>query len=198
MLVDCDRLNDPLWLRTHEVDGKQPILKIGPQYLHSVGQNEGTLELAGRTEEAKKSFAEFERKSLAETNIADNSNHELVAYYVDHAHQPGHPLCERQNTLQDANVLKVFRSRPGGGETGQLYVGLSANTVTAGFRIYSGGKRKGSVLAEVGEARVEAHPGWVARQKKRLGRRYESYWYTMEKGAWTKHPGWPLAPRTWM
>ena len=93
--------------------------------------------------------------------------------------------------------LKFSVPAPGGGETGQLYVGLSANTVTAGFRIYSGGKRKGSVLAEVGEARVEAHPGWVARQKKRLGRRYESYWYTIEKGAWTKHPGWPLAPRTW-
>ena len=48
MLGDCDRLNDALGLRTHEVDGQQPILKIGPQYLHSVGQNEGTLELAGR------------------------------------------------------------------------------------------------------------------------------------------------------
>jgi tetratricopeptide (TPR) repeat protein len=46
------------------------------------------LELAGQTDEASKAFAEFERKSLAETNIADNSNHELIAYYVDDAHQP--------------------------------------------------------------------------------------------------------------
>jgi tetratricopeptide (TPR) repeat protein len=46
------------------------------------------LELAGKTEESKKAFAEFESKSLAETNLADNSNHELIAYYVDHAHQP--------------------------------------------------------------------------------------------------------------
>ena len=46
------------------------------------------LELAGQRDESSKAFAEFERKSLAETNITDNSNHELIAYYVDHAHQP--------------------------------------------------------------------------------------------------------------
>jgi tetratricopeptide (TPR) repeat protein len=46
------------------------------------------LELAGQTDESKKAFTEFELKSLAETNITDNSNHELIAYYVDHAHQP--------------------------------------------------------------------------------------------------------------
>src|SRR5215469_6325431 len=50
------------------------------------------LELAGQTEESQKAFAEFERKSLAETDFADNSNHELIAYYVDHAHQPGKAL----------------------------------------------------------------------------------------------------------
>ncbi len=50
------------------------------------------LDLAGRTEEAKKDFAEFERESLAETNITDNSNHELIAYYTDHAHEPGKAL----------------------------------------------------------------------------------------------------------
>jgi tetratricopeptide (TPR) repeat protein len=50
------------------------------------------LELAGRTDESSKAFAEFERKSLAETNLADNSNHELIAYYVDHARQPAKAL----------------------------------------------------------------------------------------------------------
>jgi tetratricopeptide (TPR) repeat protein len=50
------------------------------------------LELAGNTDEAQTAFAEFERKSLAETNIGDNSNHELIAYYVDHAHQPAKAL----------------------------------------------------------------------------------------------------------
>ena len=46
------------------------------------------LQLAGRSDEAQKDFAEFERKSLLETNRADNSNHELVFYYADHANQP--------------------------------------------------------------------------------------------------------------
>ena len=50
------------------------------------------LELAGQKEEAAKDFVEFEKKSLAETNITDNSNHELIAYYVDHAHQPAKAL----------------------------------------------------------------------------------------------------------
>jgi len=93
--------------------------------------------------------------------------------------------------------LKFSVPVPGGGETGQLYMGLSRNTVTAGFRIYSGGKRKESVLALIGQARVQAERGWVAKQKKRLGRRYESYWYRTERGEWTKHSGWPVAREDW-
>jgi tetratricopeptide (TPR) repeat protein len=49
-------------------------------------------ELAGQKEEAAKAFAQFERESLVETKLADNSNHELIAYYVDHAHQPAKAL----------------------------------------------------------------------------------------------------------
>jgi uncharacterized protein (TIGR02453 family) len=93
--------------------------------------------------------------------------------------------------------LKFSVPVPDNGETGQLYVGLSADTVTAGFRIYSGGKRKGSILALIGQVRVQANPGWVRKQKKRLSRRYESYWYATEKGEWTKHSGWPVAPENW-
>lgn len=46
------------------------------------------LQLAGRDTEAKKAFADFEPKSLAESVRPDNSNRELVFYYADHAHQP--------------------------------------------------------------------------------------------------------------
>lgn len=87
--------------------------------------------------------------------------------------------------------------RPCAGETGQLYVGVSANAVTAGFRIYSGGKRKESVLATIAEPRVVVNPEWVAQQKKRLGRKYESYWYSTIKGEWTKHEGWPTQVEDW-
>jgi tetratricopeptide (TPR) repeat protein len=60
-----------------------------PENLYALAE---AMELAGRTEESRKAFAEFERKSLTETNIADNSNHELIAYYTDHAHDPAKAL----------------------------------------------------------------------------------------------------------
>lgn len=93
--------------------------------------------------------------------------------------------------------VKFERPCPGNVETGQLYVGVSASMVTAGFRIYSGGKRKESILATIAEPRVIATPKWVARQKKRLGRKYESYWYSTIKGEWTKHEGWPTKIEEW-
>src|SRR5690349_4880533 len=46
------------------------------------------LQVAGHTREAEKAFAEFEQKSLLETNRADNSNRELIFYYADYAHEP--------------------------------------------------------------------------------------------------------------
>jgi uncharacterized protein (TIGR02453 family) len=79
----------------------------------------------------------------------------------------------------------------GDGETGQIYAGFSADMVTAGFRIYSGSKRKESALAQITEPRIVANPCWLAQQKQRFGRRYESYWYSTQKGEWRKHPGWP-------
>jgi len=82
-------------------------------------------------------------------------------------------------------------------ETGQLYAGFSADAVTAGFRIYSGAKRRDSTIALVTEPNVLASPRWLSQQKRRLARKYESYWYTTEKGEWTKHDGWPTEPETW-
>jgi tetratricopeptide (TPR) repeat protein len=50
------------------------------------------LQLAGKTDDANKAFAEFEQKSLLETNRGDNSNHELIFYYADYAKQPSKAL----------------------------------------------------------------------------------------------------------
>ena len=93
--------------------------------------------------------------------------------------------------------LKFSAPFSGEGETGQLYTGLSPDTVTAGFRIYTGSKRKESALGLIAEPRVSANPRWPVQQKKRLGRRYESYWYSTQKGEWTKHAGWPTSPEEW-
>jgi len=81
--------------------------------------------------------------------------------------------------------------------TTQLYVGISAESVTAGFRAYAMGSAKKSRLTQVVPPRVASHPQLLVRQKKRLGRRYESYWYSTEKGEWTKHAGWPLEAAEW-
>jgi tetratricopeptide (TPR) repeat protein len=50
------------------------------------------LQLAGKPDDASKAFAEFERKSLLETNRGDNSNHELIFYYTDYAKEPAKAL----------------------------------------------------------------------------------------------------------
>jgi tetratricopeptide (TPR) repeat protein len=46
------------------------------------------LRMAGRRDESKKAFAEFEQKSLAESARGDNSNRELIFYYADYAKEP--------------------------------------------------------------------------------------------------------------
>jgi uncharacterized protein (TIGR02453 family) len=84
-----------------------------------------------------------------------------------------------------------------GGETGELYAGLSAKTVTAGFRIYSGSKYKASALALFGCPRCLADAKWAAKQKRRLGRKYDSYWYAAEKGDWKEQSGWPASAEDW-
>jgi uncharacterized protein (TIGR02453 family) len=93
--------------------------------------------------------------------------------------------------------LKLSLPFPGEGETGQLYTGISADSVTAGFRIYAGSKRKESAIGLIADQNVLAQPKWIAQQKKRLGRRYESYWYIMEKGEWTQQDGWPTNSGEW-
>jgi uncharacterized protein (TIGR02453 family) len=104
----------------------------------------------------------------------------------------------KDKTLYKTQMYVKFNCpAPRGQESGQLYVGLSLKAVTAGFRIYSGGKRKESALALIAEPRVMANPHWATGQKKRLARNYESYWYATVKGEWTKHKGWPTDPENW-
>jgi uncharacterized protein (TIGR02453 family) len=93
--------------------------------------------------------------------------------------------------------LKFCAPFPGDGETGELYAGISAKSVTAGFRIYAGSKYKESALAQLAHPRSIADPGWSTRQKKRLSGRYESYWYAVKKGQWTEQSGWPASADDW-
>jgi uncharacterized protein (TIGR02453 family) len=93
--------------------------------------------------------------------------------------------------------LKFAAPFSGDGETGELYTGISAKTVTAGFRIYCGSKYKESALAQFARARTVSDPAWASRQKRRLAKRYESYWYAVAKGEWTEQSGWPTSSDDW-
>lgn len=46
------------------------------------------LALAGRKSEAARSYSEFEKRALQESALADNANHELVAFYAGIADKP--------------------------------------------------------------------------------------------------------------
>lgn len=76
-------------------------------------------------------------------------------------------------------------------ESGELYIGISAETVTAGFRIYAVPKRKLSPIALIAEPKLAVNPKSLTQFKKRLTKKYDSYWYATVKGEWTKNTGWP-------
>jgi uncharacterized protein (TIGR02453 family) len=76
-------------------------------------------------------------------------------------------------------------------ESGQLYTGISTDVVTAGFRLYGGPKRKASPFALIADSRIAKNARRLAQLKQKLGRKYESYWYSVAKGKWTQENGWP-------
>jgi uncharacterized protein (TIGR02453 family) len=79
------------------------------------------------------------------------------------------------------------------GIPGELYLGFTAELVTAGFRVYFDRETKAAALGK----QFPQAARWCAKQKRRLARQFESYWYSREKGDWTKHPGWPIKPEEW-
>jgi uncharacterized protein (TIGR02453 family) len=104
----------------------------------------------------------------------------------------------KDKTLYKTHMyLKFAVPAPGNRETGQLYAGLSKKTVTAGFRIYMDAPRRDSTIALVAQARMIANPKWAKQQEKRLGKKYDSYWYSSEKGQWTQQQGWPTELEHW-
>jgi uncharacterized protein (TIGR02453 family) len=100
----------------------------------------------------------------------------------------------RDKTPYRPQMYLMFPSQGGkNARPGELYLGFTGDLVTAGFRVYFDRETKASALA----TRYPQAAKWCARQKRRLARKYESYWYSMERGEWTKHEGWPVAPQEW-
>jgi uncharacterized protein (TIGR02453 family) len=75
---------------------------------------------------------------------------------------------------------------------GELYVGIGKDAVTAGFRLYLDRDTK----AALGD-RIAKGAKFSTQQKRKIGKQFESYWYSMEKKEWTKHEGWPVTQEEW-
>lgn len=96
--------------------------------------------------------------------------------------------------------LYFFDRRRKRTEAGRLYVGLSAECVTAGFSIYAGGSRESKgALETVFRKRFALHRKAFDRvlEKSVRAGRYESYWHRQEKGEWVLHPGLPRRDEEW-
>jgi uncharacterized protein (TIGR02453 family) len=78
---------------------------------------------------------------------------------------------------------------------GQLYVGVSAEAATVGFRIYH--ESRESAMARMCLPRAAGSSAWLKRQQKQFAQNYDNYWYSSEKEAWTKHSGWPRDAGEW-
>jgi tetratricopeptide (TPR) repeat protein len=81
------------------------------------------LHHAGKTAEATAAFAKFEKAALAESETHDNSNRELIAYYLDYAHQPEKALAIAKHEIawrQDVHTLDAYaRALHASGQAGE-------------------------------------------------------------------------------
>jgi tetratricopeptide (TPR) repeat protein len=76
------------------------------------------LALAGRVEEARNCYTEFEKKALAESAQWDNANRELIFYYANYANKPAESLRIAQLELArrrdlytlDAHAWALYKS----------------------------------------------------------------------------------------
>ncbi len=76
------------------------------------------LALAGRVEEARNCYTEFEKKALAESAQWDNANRELIFYYANYAKKPAESLRIAQLELArrrdlytlDAHAWALYKS----------------------------------------------------------------------------------------
>lgn len=97
--------------------------------------------------------------------------------------------------------LYVFDRRRKRSETGRLYVGLSAECITAGFSIYAAGSReRQGALESVFRRRLRSNRkafDGLLEKTVRKGR-YETYWHRQEKGEWALHPGLPRREEEWL
>ena len=95
--------------------------------------------------------------------------------------------------------LYAYDDRHDRGHGGRLYVGLSADCVTAGFSIYGSWRGPKGMLETLFRKRVTSHGKTFAALLTHVlpPRRYETYWHREEKGDWAQYPGLPRRDDDW-
>jgi tetratricopeptide (TPR) repeat protein len=88
--------------------GKLVAVAPNPENYYPLAE---ALQVAGKSDHAAATFAEFEKKALVELEQTDNSNRELIFYYADHAGKPAAALriARKEATRrQDAFTLDAL------------------------------------------------------------------------------------------
>jgi len=95
--------------------------------------------------------------------------------------------------------LYVYDNRQERDHGGRLYVGLSADCVTAGFSIYDTWRGPKGALQTVFRKRLAKERDYFDRLVERTVRdkRYQTYWHRQEDGDWAQHPGLPRRDADW-
>lgn len=95
--------------------------------------------------------------------------------------------------------LYVYDGRHERGHAGRLYVGLTADCVTAGFSIYGTWRGPKGALETVFRKRLATHHDEFEDLLARIvrARRYETYWHREEKGQWEQYPALPRQASDW-
>jgi tetratricopeptide (TPR) repeat protein len=101
------------------------------------------LEKGGKVQEASGIFAEFEKKAIAESELADNANRELIRYYLDGSKNvpEGLRLAKREGSIRhDSYTLDLYA-------WGLYASGRKAEAKTQSDRAVAVGLRDPDVLA---------------------------------------------------
>jgi len=95
--------------------------------------------------------------------------------------------------------LYAYDSRHKRDHGGRLYVGLSADCVTAGFSIYGAWSGPKGALETVFRTRVAKERDYFDGLLERTVRskRYQTYWHRQENGDWAQHAGLPRREEDW-
>ncbi len=118
------------------------------------------LERAGRSDEAKSAYAEFEGKARAEMEKADNANRELIFYYADHAGRPAEALRiagrevgrRRDVSTLDAYAWALHANGQYPEARRQIEAALAVGTRNAEFFYHAG-----ALAAELDDQAAAAH-----------------------------------------